>query len=70
MNNDKIGIIFKNVSYNIDDIKIVWYVDNEINWKLYSDKDDSPYSTSMSQEKAQQYIDYINNYKYDKLIKF
>ena len=72
INNDKIAIVFKCVSYDIDDIRIVWYAEEEktIKWKLHSDKDDSPYSVSMSQEKAQQYIDYINNYKYDKIIKF
>jgi len=73
INSDKIAIVFKSVSYDIDDIRIVWYDEDnkKLKWYCFSDKDPTdPYYVLMSQEKAQQYIDYINNHKYDKIIKF
>jgi len=69
---NKIGVKFKDICYDIDDISRIWYDhDNgKLKWKLYSDTDDSPYFITASFAKAENYINYIHNYKYSKIIKF
>ena len=66
-----IGIKFRSIVYDITDIRIVWYDNHSgsLCWKLYSDvKGD--YSIDCGQEVANKYIDFINKYKYDKIIKY
>lgn len=66
--NNKIGFIFKQISYDIDDISRMWYSNGSLEWRLKSVSTD--FSSDMSKERAQKYIDAFNSLKYSKIINF
>lgn len=72
INNNNIGIKFNEICYNINDISRIWYNYDEgkLKWILNNQSASDPYFISIGKDKALKYIDFINKYKYSKIIKF